>query len=142
MTITREITRADFVKQPDGSVNFCVEVTEMAPDPFEKRKVLRRVMDPAPMTEAQAQELGFSAADIVAQLNADAVKAVATLTEQLNEANRAKADAIAERDRAIAAGEQILSEYKTVAARLTAERDQAIAELNGIKKENDGGQNG
>ncbi len=94
------------------------------------------------MTEAQAQELGFSAADIVAQLNADAVKAVATLTEQLNEANRAKADAIAERDRAIAAGEQILSEYKTVAARLTAERDQAIAELNGIKKENDGGQNG
>lgn len=70
MAIKREVTRADFVKQADGSVAICVEVMEIAPDPFNKGAVIRQPAQPSPMTPQMAQErYGLGVTDIVVEIN-------------------------------------------------------------------------
>jgi hypothetical protein len=76
--ITREITRVDFVKQADGTVTFCVEITETVVDPFDPAQTLRRIVEPRPMTPEVAMErFGLALSDIVVELNTAAIDELA-----------------------------------------------------------------
>lgn len=100
MTITTEITRADFVKQADGSTAWAIEITQSTPDPFDSSKVLRRAVQPAPMTPEMAfDQFGLGFADVVSGINtAQALELAQVKAELLTAQNQLKAaqDEIAE----------------------------------------------
>ena len=78
--VTAKITRADFVLQPDDTVDWAVEVTQYADDPFELGATIAKIAEPRPMPPEQAQaQFGFTLSDIVDNINDSMSASNATL---------------------------------------------------------------
>lgn len=127
-----DITRFDFVRQPDGSYDWCVEVTQTAPDPFNDGQTLSNVV--GPLTPGQAKErFGLTLEDVLATVDHGALAKVEALTADLAAEREAHAVTRSEAERDLrTADEALVAQTARLEASETAHA-QTRAELDELR---------